>query len=192
MFFNTSDLGETAVFIEEGMAKLSLLSSNGSEKTIAILHSDSLLGEAALLLEAGHTPQVDLVAVAISEQLVAYHLTRTSFVELVQSDPEFSYELLKISAVKIQGLLAQLQLLVFAKSPALVARTLLALQDDFVIENSTKVLADMTQETLSQLTGQTRVTVSRALKALTQQGAVSVKRKRLCIVNEERLRAITN
>lgn len=190
--FSTLDMGEEAVFVEQGTARVSLLSANGLEKTLGFVHPGTLIGETALFDDDAHTPQVDLAAVAVSDTVIAYHISKGDFVQLLRDDPDFALELVRIEALKVRGLLAQLQLLAFSKSEGLVAGTLLALQEGLVVEASTQVVAEVTQEALGRLTGQTRMTVSRALKALAQRGAVKVSRKRVFIVDEDLLRSMTN
>ena len=191
VIFCSSDIERAAVFVEEGAVKISLLGANGGEKIVGFAYPGTLLGETSLLLEAVKAPQVDIMATAVSKRVLAYHLPKDRFLGLLRSDSEFACELAIISSIKIRGLLAQLQMLAFSKSQAIVGKTLLALLDGFVIEDSTKVLTDVTQEELGHLTAQTRMTISRALHVLRQEGAIRVRRKRVSILNEERLRSIS-
>lgn len=191
ILFPSSDAEKAAIFMEEGWVKVSLLSASGAEKIIGFAYPGTLFGETSLLVEAAASvPQVDLVATAVSGRVVAYHISKGPFLELLRTDHDFAYEIAIISSIKIRGLLAQIQLLSFSKSQAMVGKTLLALLEGLVISDSTKVLTDLTQEDLGHFTAQTRMTISRALKALTKEGAIKIRRKRVSILNEERLRAM--
>lgn len=190
LIFSSSDAEKAAIFMEEGWVKVSLLSANGAEKIIGFAYPGTLFGETSLLVESASVPQVDLVATAVSSRVVAYHVPKGPFLELLRTDHDFAYEIAIISSIKIRGLLAQIQLLSFSKSQAMVGKTLLALLEGLVISDSTKVLTGLTQEDLGHFTAQTRMTISRALKALTKAGAIKIRRKRVSILNEERLRAM--
>ena len=177
---STSD-GETPVahLVVEGVVRLSLLADDGKEQVLAYLPPGSLFGEQAALGQRGL--QVHLVAIA-DEDCEIGAIAADEFIDVIAEFPQALGDLMTITSHKTSLFLKALGRASFGSPGARIATILETL-------GATQPEIEISQDRLAHLTGLTRVTVAKHLSQMEAAGAIAMERKRIVILDPERLRA---
>src|SRR5271170_6144021 len=83
--FSQGDTAEAVFYIQEGKAKLTVVSEQGKEAVIAILGADEFFGEGCL---AGQAQRIATVT-AITDSVIA-RLEKAAIIQVIHQEPAFS------------------------------------------------------------------------------------------------------
>ena len=154
--------------IEQGKVRIGIYGLKGEFRAIAMLGTGDSYGELALF--AGNRRAVDAVA---DGPVTMRWIDARAFEAALLCDPQSMRNMVRVLSVQLQELLGLLASLSNGSAATRIAATLVSLcvggQAD---SNAGPVSLALNQQDLAELTGLTRVTVSKCLADLEQQGAV--------------------
>ena len=167
-------------YLVSGSVRSFLSTPEGDERILTIHHSGDLMGEASFFDQC---PRVSS-AMALEDSLVA-SIDQQLLDQIFIEHPQLAQPMLRYLARTVRLLSDHVDT---ASLPAIgrVARYLLTLPRG---ENNTVVC---THESIGQAIGMSRISVSRAIKQLAQQGAVETGYGVVQILDESRLQALQN
>lgn len=184
--FQEGDKGEALYIIAKGLVKLSKVDLGGHEKTLAILQPPEFFGEMALLGQSARSA----TAITLNE-VHAYLLFNDDFRRLISDYPAISLNLTTTLAARLRGMDDESQILSYQDAQGRVAYVLLRLYRGGVIDlESERALVRLTHQELANLAGTSRETVTRALKALENEGVIETRPKEVYITDPEGLEEI--
>lgn len=161
--------------LKSGKVKIFISSENGAEKTLTVLESGSLFGEASFF---DGLPRVSSSKTLVPSQIIT--VTRGSLMDCIRRDPQLAIDLLAYLSQTIRMLSAQVDTLAFQQADQRLARLLLKLEAPAGIVRAT-------HEDLAALAGVSRVTVSRILSSFFNNGWIDTRYREIRIVKREAL-----
>lgn len=164
--------------VRSGRLKLFKTSSRGREQVFQLLHVGDMFNEVAVL-DGDPNP---LSAQAI-EDCALYLLRRRDLLRFIAERPGVALALTQIFARRLREALDLVEDLAFRDVTSRVAKILLGR------EGLTTSAPWLTQELLAAMAGSRREVVGRALKSLSQDGAIRLERGRIHVVDRRLLEA---
>ena len=165
--FSQGDPADAVFYIQEGQAKVCVVSELGKEAVVAIHGKGDFFGEGCL---TGQPLRLGTVAAMIDS--VIMRLDKASIVKVLHDEPKFSEafmaHLLTRNARVEEDLLDQL----FNSSEKRLARVLLLMANFGKEAKPERVIAKVSQETLAQIIGTTRSQVSTFMNKFRQLGFI--------------------
>jgi CRP/FNR family transcriptional regulator, cyclic AMP receptor protein len=165
--FSQGDPADAVFYIQEGQAKVCVVSELGKEAVVAIHGKGDFFGEGCL---TGQPLRLGTVAAMIDS--VIMRLDKASIVKVLHDEPKFSEafmaHLLTRNARVEEDLLDQL----FNSSEKRLARVLLLTANFGKEAKPERVIAKVSQETLAQIIGTTRSQVSTFMNKFRQLGFI--------------------
>lgn len=155
-------------YLLKGRVKLTSVSSEGKEATIALMRPGDFLGEECI---AGTQPFRTTTAIAISDSMVL-RTERKAMFELLRRD--LSFLNLFLSFIVCRNVRMQEDLIdrLFHTSEKRLARVLLLLSDFNNSDQSEIVIPKVSQETLAEIVGTTRSRVSFFMNGFRRRGLI--------------------
>jgi CRP/FNR family transcriptional regulator, cyclic AMP receptor protein len=186
VLFREGDVGDALYLLVKGLVKLSKVDLGGHEKTLALLQPPEFFGEMALL---GHaTRSATALALAQVETLMLF---RDDFERLLTAYPTININLTTTLANRLRGMDDEAQVLSYKDAPGRVAYVLLRLYRSGVVSlGGNGALVRLTHQDLANLAGTSRETVTRALKALEEEGVIVTRPKEVRIVDPDGLEEV--
>ncbi|HSH04294.1 MAG TPA: Crp/Fnr family transcriptional regulator [Anaerolineae bacterium] len=184
IIFHLGDPGGLLYIIIEGKVKISLSNPDGQEALLAILGAGDFFGELALLDDSPRSATAEAI-----EPTTVLTLHREEFVRFITNNAEFAMQVLNVLSRRIRHLDNQISDIFFLDLPGRLARTLLKLADRHGREMGSSIVIDLslTQTDLAEMTGATRVSINKALGRFRRANWISVKGRRVAILDREAL-----
>jgi CRP/FNR family transcriptional regulator, cyclic AMP receptor protein len=183
VIFHAGDPGEALFVIESGAVKIVLASLDGEEAILATLGRGEFFGELAILDGAERSA----TAVAL-EPTVLDSLARSSFLELVASEPGVRVALLAGLAGELRRLTRHVEELHFLALPGRLATRLVELaRQSGGAGPEAELSGHYTQSDLASMIGCSRQTVNRLLGDLSAEGLIRVEHDAIRIPDIEAL-----
>ena len=172
--FRPGDRCEGLGFVVEGSVKVSVLSESGREMVLYRVRP----GESCTVTASCLVSDTLFAAQGVAEESVtALAMPRPVFDALFESSPVFRRFVLEIFSGRITLLMELVNEVAFNKLDRRLGARLLELGP----------VVSMSHQELAEELGTTREIVSRILESLADAGAVSLGRRRITVVNRERL-----
>jgi CRP/FNR family cyclic AMP-dependent transcriptional regulator len=168
VFFQQSDPANAIFFIEKGVVKLTVISSQGKEAVVALLRENDFFGEGCL---AGQTRRM-ATATAMSDVTVL-RIEKAAATRLLRDEPEFSEAFIAHLLQRAIRVEADLVDQLFNSSEKRLARLLSLLANFGKDEEPQPVIARISQETLAQMIGTTRARVNTFMNKFRDLGLIS-------------------
>jgi CRP/FNR family cyclic AMP-dependent transcriptional regulator len=162
-------------YLKRGKVKIFLSAENGMEKTLTILESGGIFGEAAFF---DGMPRVSSAKTLVKSEIIA--VTRQSLIDCIRQEPQLAMNLLTYLSKTVRMLSAQVNAMTFLQADRRLAQLLLQLAVDKIVH--------VTHDDLAGLAGVSRVTVSRVLAAFTQKGWICTRYRGVVILDESGLK----
>ena len=169
--FSQGDAADEVFYIQKGKVKLSILSNNGKEATLALLGSGDFLGEECV---AAAQPLRLTTATAIAESTVL-RIARSTMVAMLHDEHAFSDTLVAFLLARNARLQEDLTDQLFNSSEKRLARVLLLLAQFGKNGATETVIPKMSQETLAEMVGTTRSRVSFFMNRFRKMGFIEYK-----------------
>lgn len=181
------DPGGAVYFVNGGRVKVSKVTRDGKELTLAYRGPGEVFGETCLI-DGG--PREEM-AEAMENALVT-EIDRTEFERLLQSQALLGYRLAKILASRRRDVENKIENLVFKDVNSKLAELLLRLGTEYGVDDSrgTLVALKITHQEMANLIGSTRETVSLTLAQFKRKGLISTEGRKVIISDREGLRAL--
>jgi CRP/FNR family cyclic AMP-dependent transcriptional regulator len=173
------DPGDSLFVLRAGRVKVVLIGEDGREVILGVLEPGAHFGELALIDDQPRSAHV--IAMEDAQLLI---LRREDFRRRVEANPTVAWALLSELSRRLRRADVKIGGLVLLDVPGRIARLLLDLaseSDDGVIEKP------LTHQTIAQMIGASRETVSRAMKDFQDAGLIRVERRRIAIGDREAL-----
>ncbi len=181
------DPGSSLFFVNGGRVKISKVTRDGKALTLNYCGPSELFGESCLV-EGG--PREEM-AEAMENAMVT-EVERADFERLLQSHAALGYQMTKLLARRRRDLENKLETLVFRDVTSKLAELLLALAEEYGVDDSrgTLVALKITHQELANLIGSTRETVSLTLSQFKKKNLICTEGRKVIISDSESLRAL--
>jgi CRP-like cAMP-binding protein len=181
------DPGHAVFFVNGGRVKISKVTRDGKELTLAYRGPGEIFGE-LVLIDGG--PREEM-AEAMENALIT-ELERGEFEKILQREPMIGYRLTKIVSQRRREVENKIEQLIFKDVNAKLAELLLRLAAEYGIEDSrgTLVSLKITHQEMANLIGSTRETVSLTLSQFKRRGLIQTDGRKVILADREGLRAL--
>lgn len=177
--FHRGDPAGHLYLLVAGTVKVSLPDEQGREAVVALLRGGEIFGQLSLFDDSPRSATI--ITVTDTE---CFLLAREDFIGVLEKSPNAMRQMLRMLARDIRRLSTRVEDLVFLDVPSRVAKCLLDLAE---LGGTAVPEIALTQEDVASMVGATRVSVNRVLASLEQRGIVKVARRRIEIVDRDRL-----
>jgi len=183
--FFPGDPSQQVYLLKEGRVKISRISEEGREVTIAMLEPGEIFGELEVL---GDSPR-DTLAEALDDSQICV-VSKDLFLDMVRSKPEFSFRLTKMIGARMQKIESRVEDLVFKDVPARLAHLLLELAKNHGRETSQGIFIQIkiTHQEIANLIGSIRETVSAILGEFKREGWISFEGRQMTLLRADLLK----
>ena len=178
VFYRPEEPGEVLFILKEGQVQLYRISPEGKKLVITTLGPHTLFGEMALLGTKMH----NTFAEAVDDCLICV-MSRTDLERLILSKPQVALRVLEITGKRLREAEGRLENMAFKGIPARLASLLLRLAN----ERDTLEIVGLTHQDLAESVGTYRETATQVLNDLKSQGLIEIGRKRINILDPDRL-----
>jgi CRP/FNR family cyclic AMP-dependent transcriptional regulator len=155
-FFSQGDPATSVFYLQTGRAKLTVVSNNGKEATLALLYPGDFVGEECLATVPGLRMSTAVSVTACT----ALEIRRTEMIRVMHEEHEFSDLFLKFLLTRSMRTQADLVDQLFNSSEKRLARILLLMAEFGKPGEPITFIPRITQETLAEMIGTTRSRVS--------------------------------
>jgi CRP-like cAMP-binding protein len=184
VFFSQGSSADSIFYLRTGRAKLTVVSADGKEATVALLSAGEFIGEESLASMGGlHMATATATAVC-----TALKIAREEMIRVMHEERAFSEMYLKFLLVRSMRTQADLVDQLFNSSEKRLARLLLLMAEFGEPGEPESFIPPITQETLAEMIGTTRSRVSffmnrfRKLGLIEYNGRIRVHRSLLNVV----------
>ncbi|HTL96369.1 MAG TPA: Crp/Fnr family transcriptional regulator [Gemmatimonadaceae bacterium] len=169
------DPGDSLFLVKNGRVKVVLIGEDGREVILGILTVGDHFGELSLI--DGHPRSAHVIAMDDAQLIV---LRREDFRRRVEESPRVAWALLVEISRRLRRADEQIGSLVLLDVDGRIARLLL---DAAAESGSATIEKRLTHQTIAQMIGASRETVSRAMREFQDNGLISVQRRQISIAN---------
>ena len=173
------DPGDSLFVVRDGRVKVVLIGEDGREVILGVLGVGEYFGELSLIDDRPRSAHV--IAMEDSNLLV---LRREDFRKRVESSPSVAWSLLTELSRRLRRADDKIGGLVLLDVPGRIARLLLDLAEE---SGTNAIEKTLTHQTIAQMIGASRETVSRAMKDFQDAGWITVERRRIAIADRAAL-----
>jgi CRP/FNR family transcriptional regulator, cyclic AMP receptor protein len=173
------DPGDSLFVVREGRTKVVLIGEDGREVILGVLGPGEYFGELSLIDDRPRSAHV--IAMEDSNLLV---LRREDFRRRVESSPNVAWALLTELSRRLRRADDKIGGLVLLDVPGRIARLLLDLAEE---SGTDAIEKSLTHQTIAQMIGASRETVSRAMKEFQDAGWITVERRRIALADRAAL-----
>jgi len=177
--FFPGDPSQQIYLLKEGRVKISRISEEGREVTLALLEPGEIFGELEVLDDAPR----DTLAEALDDSKICV-VSKALFLEMIHSMPALSFRLTKLIGFRMRKIESRVEDLVFKDVPARLAHLLLDLAKDYGKEAPQGVLLQIkiTHQEIANLIGSIRETVSAVLGDFKREGWIAFEGRRIVLL----------
>jgi CRP/FNR family transcriptional regulator, cyclic AMP receptor protein len=169
------DPGDSLFVIRKGRVKVVLIGEDGREVILGVLGVGDHFGELSLIDDRPRSANV--IAMEDADFLI---LRREDFRKRVELSSSVAWSLLTELSRRLRRADDKIGGLVLLDVPGRIARLLLDLADE---GRSTTIEKSLTHQTIAQMIGASRETVSRAMKEFQDAGLIRVARRRISLAD---------
>jgi CRP-like cAMP-binding protein len=155
-FFSQGDPADSIFYLQQGRAKVTVVSANGKEATITLLAAGDFVGEEALAT----MPGLRLATATAVTACTALRISRGEMIHVMHEEHNFSDLFLKFLLERSMRIQADLVDQLFNSSEKRLARILLLMAEFGKPGEPEQYIPKISQETLAEMIGTTRSRVS--------------------------------
>jgi CRP/FNR family transcriptional regulator, cyclic AMP receptor protein len=181
VFYQPEDVSEVLFLVKQGRVQLYRISPEGKKLVIATLGPGTIFGEMALLGQQMHSA----FAEAMDDSVILV-MSRADLERLILNKPILGLRMLEITGRRLSDAETRLEDMAFKGIPARLASLLLRLAAE---RNSTDIVG-LTHQDLAETIGTYRETATQVLNDMKAAGLIEIGRKRIVILDRERLVAL--
>jgi CRP/FNR family transcriptional regulator len=180
--------GDFVYLLCSGRVKLSRVSDQGREVTLALLENAEIFGETGML-EANQP--YELMAETVDDSVIAV-IRRTDLMEAIRETPQAMAELLKLISLRRSIAEATVADLVFLEVPKRLSKLLIRLHDAQIGGGTSNSLikAKFTHQELANIIGSTRETTTLVLNEFKRRGIIEFSGRKIILKNRAELESI--
>jgi CRP/FNR family transcriptional regulator, cyclic AMP receptor protein len=169
VFFSQGNPADSIFYLQEGRAKITVVSKSGKAATIALLSAGDFVGEDAIAGAVG----LRLVTATAINACTALKIQRGEMIRALHEEHAFSDLFLKYLLARSMRVQADLVDQLFNSSEKRLARVLLLMADFGESGGPNALIPKITQETLAEMIGTTRSRVSFFMNRFRKLGFVA-------------------
>jgi CRP/FNR family cyclic AMP-dependent transcriptional regulator len=173
------DPGDSLFVLRAGRVKVVLIGEDGREVILGVLEPGAHFGELALIDDQPRSAHV--IAMEDAQLLI---LRREDFRRRVEANPSVAWALLTELSRRLRRADVKIGGLVLLDVPGRIARLLLDLASE---TGGDAIDKPLTHQTIAQMIGASRETVSRAMKEFQDAGLITVERRRIAVGDRDAL-----
>ena len=173
------DSSASVFFLKEGIVKISRVNPEGRSLTLDLIEPGEFFGELALAGESERRATADVM-----EDADYCEIAIENFESYLNDRPDIALKLIQMIGNKKLSMENLLEDMTFMEVPARVVSLLLKYAEDGMVK------IPLTHQEIADLTGSTRVSVSRAFIKLRKDGLIDTDGKRIRLLDLERLEEI--
>ncbi|HEY6447043.1 MAG TPA: Crp/Fnr family transcriptional regulator [Acidobacteriaceae bacterium] len=183
-FFSQGEPADSIFYLQEGRAKLTVVSMGGKEATIALLSAGDFVGEESLAA----MPGLRLATATAITRCASLRIEREEMVRVMHNELALSDRFVSFLLARSMRIQADLVDQLFNSSEKRLARILLLMAQFGKPEQSVSAIPKISQETLAEMVGTTRSRVSffmnrfRKLGFIEYNGSIKVHQSLLNVV----------
>src|SRR5579864_8176056 len=151
-FFSQGDPADSVFYLQEGRAKVTVVSQAGKEATITLLSEGDFVGEESLAGVSG----LRLATAIAMTACTALKITRDEMIRVMHEEHDFSDLFLKFLVARSMRIQADLVDQLFNSSEKRLARILLLMAEFGKPGEPAPLIPKISQETLAEMIGTTR------------------------------------
>ncbi len=174
-----NDPGDAMYVVDRGQVKVVLTGEDGREVILSVLGDGDFFGEMALIDDLPRSAHV--IAMENSKLIVLY---RDDFRRCLEETPRIALGLLQALSRRLRRADDKIGGLVLLDVPGRIARLLVELANE---GDGTTISRRITHQTMAQMVGSSRETVSRTIRGLVDRGLIRVSRKTIEICDRSGL-----
>jgi CRP/FNR family cyclic AMP-dependent transcriptional regulator len=182
-FFAQGNPADSVFCLQQGRAKLNVVSDKGKQATITLLSPGDFFGEESL----GNSAGLRVATATAVNRCTAIKIKREDMTRLMHEKHEFSDQFLSFLLARSLRTQADLVDQIFNSSEKRLARTLLLMAEMGKPDELQTMIPPVTQETLAEMIGTTRSRVSFFMNRFRSLGFITYKDR--IHVHKPRLRA---
>lgn len=186
VFYRPEEPGEVLFILKEGRVQLYRISPEGKKLVISTLGPHTLFGEMALLGAMMH----NTFAEALEDCYICV-MSRTDLERLIINKPQVAVRILEVTGKRLREAEERLENMAFKGIPARLANLLLRLADEQGSEPGNEIVG-LTHQDLAESVGTYRETATQVLNDLKADGLIEIGRKRITILERDRLSEVAN
>ncbi len=182
--FFPGDPSHQVYLLKEGRVKISRISEEGREVTLAMLSPGEIFGELEVL---GDTPR-DTLAEALDDCQICV-VSKDIFLAMVSRKPEFSFRLTKLIGFRLRKIENRVEDLVFRDVPARLAHLLIDLSKEHGEEAPVGIALKIkiTHQEIANLIGSIRETVSAVMGEFKREGWIAFEGRQITLLRPDLL-----
>ena len=173
------DPGDSLFVVRDGRVKVVLIGEDGREVILGVLGVGEYFGELSLIDDRPRSAHV--IAMEDANLIV---LRREDFRKRVEENPSVAWSLLTELSRRLRRADDKIGGLVLLDVPGRIARLLLDLAEE---SGTNAIEKTLTHQTIAQMIGASRETVSRAMKDFQDAGWITVERRRIALADRAAL-----
>ncbi len=174
-----NDPGDCLFVVRAGRVKVVLIGEDGREVILGVLGVGQHFGELSIIDERPRSAHV--IAMEDANLIV---LRRDDFRKKVESSPHIAWSLLLELSRRLRRADDKIGGLVLLDVPGRIARLLLDMAEE---SGTDQIEKSLTHQTIAQMIGASRETVSRAMKDFQDAAWITVERRRITLSNRDAL-----
>src|ERR1039458_1429924 len=189
VLFSQGSSADSIFYLQAGRARLTVVSDDGREATIALLSAGEFIGEESLASVGGP----HLATASSITACTALSIEREEMIRVMHEEHSFSEMFLKFLLTRSMRTQADLVDQLFNSSEKRLARILLLMAEFGEPGNPERLIPRITQETLAEMVGTTRSRVSffmnrfRTLGLIEYNGRIQVHKSLLNVILHDQL-----
>ncbi len=173
--------------IHRGKVKLYTMGTEGKEQIIRFITNGELIGYRSLLSDEA----ISASATALEDTYACY-IPKSSFFKVIEENPKFSLDLLKMSCHELGEAGKMITSLAQKNVKERLAEILLILRTTFGEDDEGYLDISLTREEIANMVGTATESVIRLISELKKEGYISSKGKRIAVSDGVALRQIAN
>ncbi len=181
--YSQGEKAESFFYLKRGRVRIYMTSENGMEKTLSIISKGAIFGEAAFF---DGRPRVSSAIALQRAEIVP--ITRDILENAFRTHPELALEMLRLQALTIRMLSAQVDSVTFRRAESRIANFML----EAAYERGDGKTVFTTQEEIGSAVGVSRITVSRIINEFSRQGYLTTGYGKIILKNKKALEEISS
>lgn len=182
LVFRQNDICDSLYLLSKGSVKTEMITENGNLLGIEIIHAPRPLAPAFLFSEDNRFP-VDVTSITDIEII---KIPKKEVVRLMSLQPDFMHQFISHNSNRTQFLTHRLQLLTIKTIKGKIAYFLLEQMQEY----GNPFMLERNQTELADFFNIPRPSLARSLSELVQENAIRIERKKIIILDENKLKEL--
>jgi CRP/FNR family transcriptional regulator len=187
IIYYQGDLSYSLDIIKYGKLKITILTEEGKEKTLAILSEGDIIGEISLIDNKPRSATVEAL-----EDCTLLSIKRDDFEKILQQYPQISIEIAKILSQRLRDADKSIEALTFYDVKTRIANILIGFGERYGKDTpkGIEIYTRFTHQELADLVGSSRETITRVLNELQNNNLISIEKNKILILDPDKLRRL--